>query len=84
MTFQSEEGNVSGVAYILNYTVLPSAKSSHRIYLKHMMLTEKGDNLIPDWAVFTKCIINATDLRPTASREGFYVDETLEAAKGGD
>ena len=81
VTFQSEEGNVSGVAYILNYTVLPSAKSSHRIYLKHMMLTEKGDNLIPDWAVFTKCIVHATDLRPTASREGFYVDETLESAR---
>lgn len=81
VTFQSEEGNVSGVAYILNYTVLPSAKSHHRIYLKHMMLTEKGDNLIPDWAVFTKCIVHATDLRPTASREGFYVDETLDAAR---
>ncbi len=81
VTFRSEEGNVSGVAYILNYTVLPSAKSFHRIYLKHMMLTEKGDNLIPDWAVFTKCIVHATDLRPTASREGFYVDETLESAR---
>lgn len=81
VTFQSGEGNVSGVAYILNYTVLPSAKPCHRIYLKHMMLTEKGDNLIPDWAVFTKCIVHATDLRPTASREGFYVDDTLEAAR---
>jgi len=82
VTFRSKEGNVSGVAYIRNYPVLPSAKVSHRIYLKNMLLTEKGDNLIPDWAVFTKCIVNATDLRPTASREGFYVDEMLEAAKG--
>lgn len=81
MTFYSKEGNVTGVAYISNYSVLPSAKISHRIYLKNMLLTENGNNLIPDWAVFTKCIINATDLRPTASREGFYVDETLEAAK---
>lgn len=81
VTFQSEEGNVSGVAYILNYPVLPSAKTNHRIYLKHMMLTEKGDNLIPDWAVFTKCIVHTTDLRPTASREGFYVDEVLLSAK---
>ena len=46
-----------------------------------MMLTEKGDNLIPDWAVFTKCIVHTTDLRPTASREGFYVDEVLLSAK---
>lgn len=78
---RSEQGNVSGVAYIVKYPVLPSAKGSHRIYLKNMLLTEKGDNLIPDWAVFTKCIINATDLRPTASREGFYVDEVLEEAR---
>ena len=79
--FSSQKGNVSGVAYILKYPVLPSARSSHRIYLKNMLLTEKGDNLIPDWAVFTKCIVNATDLRPTASREGFYVDEMLNAAR---
>lgn len=79
--FRSEEGNVSGVAYIRSYPVLPSARVSHRIYLKNMLLTEKGDNLIPDWAVFAKCIVNATDLRPTASREGFYVDEVLEAAR---
>lgn len=78
---RSEKGNVSGVAYIVKYPVLPSARGSHRIYLKNMLLTEKGDNLIPDWAVFTKCIINATDLRPTASREGFYVDEVLDEAR---
>ena len=80
--FRSEEGDVSGVAYIRNFPILPSAKVSHRIYLKNMLLTEKGDNLIPDWAVFTKCIVNAEDLRPTASREGFYVDEVLDAARG--
>ncbi|MCM1214366.1 MAG: HSP90 family protein [Lachnospiraceae bacterium] len=78
---RSEQGNVSGVAYIVKYPVLPSAKGSHRIYLKNMLLTEKGDNLIPDWAVFTRCIINATDLRPTASREGFYVDGVLDQAR---
>ena len=78
---RSERGNVSGVAYVVRYPVLPSARGNHRIYLKNMLLTEKGDNLIPDWAVFTRCIINATDLRPTASREGFYVDEVLEEAR---
>lgn len=79
--FYSKEGNVSGVAYILNYGVQPTAKNSHRIYLKNMLLTEKGDNLIPDWAVFAKCIVNAVDLRPTASREGFYIDEVLVKAR---
>ena len=79
--FHSKEGNVSGAIYILKYGVSPGARMNHRIYLKNMLLTEKGDKLIPEWAVFTKCIINAMDLRPTASREGFYVDDVLEKAK---
>lgn len=79
--FSSERGSVSGVAYILNYPVLPSAKGRHRIYLKNMLLTERGEGLLPDWAVFTRCIVNAASLRPTASREGFYVDEELNAAQ---
>ena len=81
--FHLDVGGISGVIYVLNYSVLPSATISHKIYLKNMLLTEKGDNLIPQWAVFMKCIINATDLRPTASREGFYVDDTLEKAREG-
>ncbi len=79
--FHSKEGNVSGAAYILNHSVQPTVKNSHRIYLKNMLLTEKGDNLIPDWAVFAKFIVNAIDLRPTASREGFYIDEVLLKAR---
>lgn len=79
--FRSEAGGVEGVAYILNYSVLPSAKVKNRIFLKKMLLTEKGDGLIPDWAVFTKCIVNAETLRPSVSREGFYNDQTLEKAR---
>lgn len=79
--FHSGSGNVSGAAFIRNYAVTPASKTTHRIYLKNMLLTEKGENLLPDWAVFTRCIVNATDLRPTASREGFYADDVLEAAK---
>ena len=79
--FSSKQGGVSGVAYILRYPVLPSAKGRHRIYLKNMLLTERGEDLLPDWAVFTRCIVNAVSLRPTASREGFYVDEELNGAR---
>lgn len=79
--FSSESGGVDGVAYILPYEVQPSTKQSHLIYLKNMLLTEKGQDILPDWAVFTKCIINARNLRPTASREGFYEDEALEQTR---
>ena len=77
----SKEGDVSGVAYIVPYRVQPSVKSTHRVFLKNMLLTENAENLLPDWAVFVKCIINAQSLRPTASREGFYEDDALEAAR---
>lgn len=76
----SEKGGVSGVAYIVSYRVQPSAKTHHRIFLKNMLLTEDADGLLPDWAVFVKCIINCQELRPTASREGFYHDDTLTEA----
>lgn len=81
IVLHSEEGQLDGVAYILPYSVQPSTKQNHLIYLKNMLLTEKGQNILPDWAVFTKCIINARELRPTASRESFYEDETLELAR---
>lgn len=81
IVFASEEGGVSGVAYILPYSVQPSVKQTHLIYLKHMLLTQNGQDILPDWAVFTKCVINANNLRPTASREGFYVDEMLEQTR---
>lgn len=31
--------------------------------------------------IFVRCFINTNSLRPTASREDFYEDDTLEAAK---
>lgn len=81
IVLNSETGKVKGVAYIVPYRVQASTKQEHRIYLKNMLLTEKVENLLPDWAVFVKCIINAEDLRPTASRESFYEDKILEQTR---
>lgn len=78
---KSESGNVSGAAYILPYRVSATAKQKHRIYLKNMLLTENGEHLLPDWAIFVKCIINTTTLSPTASREDFYENEDLDQAR---
>ncbi|MCR4690720.1 MAG: hypothetical protein K5739_05220 [Lachnospiraceae bacterium] len=78
VVLHSEAGLASGVAYILPYTVQPTIRQSHLIYLKNTLLTTKGEDLLPDWAFFTKCIVNTKNLRPTASRESFYRDEILE------
>lgn len=81
VVLRSEAGEADGVAYFLPYSVQASVHQQHMIYLKNMLLTEKGENILPDWAFFTRCIINAKALRPTASREGFYVDDVLEQTR---
>lgn len=73
--------HLSGVAYILDYRTDPSVKNRNRIYLKNMLLTEDGNTLLPSWAFFLRCFLNTKNLRPTASREDFYEDEELTAAK---
>lgn len=77
----SPSGLFSGVAYILAEETAPTAKQQHRIYLKHMLLTEDGARLLPKWAFFLRCFLNTDGLRPTASREDFYEDEVLLRAK---
>ncbi len=74
---QSDVGAVDGVAFILPYTPAMSARKAHRVYLKSMFLSDTADNLLPDWAFFVRAVVNANDLRPTASRESFYEDAKL-------
>lgn len=78
---RAKEGAIDGVAFILPHEANLSARRAHRVYLKHMLLSENADNLLPDWAFFVKAVVNANDLRPTASRETFYDDNKLAAAR---
>jgi molecular chaperone HtpG len=77
----SHVGGVGGVAFVLPFSPSLATRRTHRVYLKHMLLSENAEDLLPDWAFFVKCVVNANDLRPTASRESFYEDETLRATQ---
>lgn len=55
---------------------------NHSVYLNRMFLSDKVDNLLPEWVFFAKCVINSSGLRPTASRESFFEDEVLAKTKG--
>jgi molecular chaperone HtpG len=46
-----------------------------------MLLTERAEQLLPDWAFFVRCVLDTDSLRPTASRESLYEDETLAAVR---
>lgn len=78
---QSKAGDVDGVAFVLPFKPSHGNRGQHRVYLRNMLLSEKADDLLPEWAFFVKCVLNANDLRPTASRESFYHDKQLESAR---
>ncbi|WP_147793810.1 HSP90 family protein [Cellulomonas sp. Y8] len=72
---------VTGVAFVLPAAVPPGGGGSHRVYLKRMLLGTRVDGLLPEWAFFVRCVIDASGLRPTASREALYTDEVLLATQ---
>lgn len=72
---------LKGYAFISERQTSAAAMGRHKIYLKDMLITEDGKDLIPKWAFFTRCIVNAEHLTPMASREGFAVDHALAKAR---
>ncbi|MFF2940117.1 HSP90 family protein [Streptomyces niveus] len=70
-----------GVAYVLPTAISPSERAGHRVHLKGMLLSDRAPELLPEWAFFVRCVVDTTSLRPTASREALYEDETLAAVR---
>lgn len=78
---QTSSGKTGGIAFILPQAVNLNAKRNHRVYLKHMLVSEAASNILPEWAFFVKCLIWTDELQPTASREHFYENEQLEKVR---
>lgn len=70
-----------GTAYILPFTPPPSARAAHAVYLGGMLVDERSQDLLPEWAFFVRAVVDSTDLKPTASRESLVADESLETAR---
>ncbi|GLW29875.1 HSP90 family protein [Actinoplanes regularis] len=68
---------LTGAAFVLPTPVNPATRGGHRVYLKRMLLSENVEGLLPDWAFFARCVVDSTELRPTASREALYDDGML-------
>ena len=75
------EAGLTGAAFVLPNPVNPAARLGHRVYLKRMLLTEGAEGLLPDWAFFARCVVDSSELRPTASREALYEDRLLESTR---
>ncbi|MFB4319663.1 HSP90 family protein [Actinomadura sp. 21ATH] len=72
---------LTGVAFVLPTPLPASARASHRVYLKRMLLGERVEGLLPDWAFFARCVVDTSELRPTADREQLYADDLLEETR---
>ena len=72
---------VKGAGFVLPQAANPADGSRHRVYLKGMLLSDAAAGLLPEWAFFVRCVIDADGLRPTASRESLYEDETLAVVR---
>jgi molecular chaperone HtpG len=71
------EAGLTGAAFVLPTAVNPATRGGHRVYLKRMLLSESIEGLLPEWAFFARCVVDSTELRPTASREALYDDGLL-------
>jgi molecular chaperone HtpG len=72
---------LTGAAFVMADAAHPGSRQAHRIYLKRMLVGDSVEGLLPDWAYFVRCVVNSSALRPTASREALYQDETLLAIR---
>ena len=67
-----------GTAFVLPYAPSPGSRQSTRVYLGRMLLGERIDELLPDWAFFVRAVLDTEGLQPTASREQLVENESLE------
>ncbi|UPZ32885.1 HSP90 family protein [Streptomyces sp. LRE541] len=72
---------LKGIACVLPETVPAGRRNGHRVHVKGMLLSEQAEEILPEWAFFVRCVVDAESLRPTASRESLYEDDTLAAVR---
>jgi molecular chaperone HtpG len=63
------EAGLTGAALVLDQPSAPTARQAHRVYAKGMLVGAGIEGVLPDWAFFVRCVVDADNLRLTASRE---------------
>jgi molecular chaperone HtpG len=71
------EAGLTGVAFVLPVPANPADRGGHHVYLRRMLLSDSESELLPPWAFFVRCVVNTTELVPTASREALAEDDLL-------
>ncbi|NHC61926.1 HSP90 family protein [Paenalcaligenes suwonensis] len=74
----NESGDTFAVAYVIPFAVSTHARKLHRAYLNRMFVSDAIEEVMPEWAFFTRTVIWTKELQPVASREAFYQNEALD------
>ena len=74
-------GGVEGLAFVHRHPLPAGARPLHRVSLKRMLVSDHVEDLLPRWAFFVSCIVDADGLHPTASRESLRDDAVLLEAQ---
>lgn len=77
---ETPDGSVKGLVFI-RADKTTGWYGGHQIYARGMHVSEHSQGLVPEWARFTSCVLNASGLRLTASRESLHRDAALEKAQ---
>ena len=75
--------DLTGVAFVLPFSPPPGSRLTNRAYLGGMLVSDEISDLLPEWAFFVRCVVDTTSLSPTASREAFMDDHSLQQIREG-
>lgn len=67
--FQSDEAGASGLAFIKAESCHAGAESTHTVFIKNMLVSERALDIEPPGAPFLSIIMNSDRLRPNAGRD---------------
>jgi len=76
-----KDGSQQGVLYIMPRPSAQVREISGFLYVKRMFVSNRCDDLLPNWAVFVKPIINTDQLSLNASRESIYLNDDAKNLK---
>lgn len=75
------EAGLRGAALVLDRPSTPMRRQANRVYVKGMLVGSELDGVLPQWAFFVRCVVDAEQLRLTASREALFDDDLLEQVR---
>jgi molecular chaperone HtpG len=73
--FESAEAGARGIAFIQAESCHASAESTHVVFIKNMLVSERALDIEPAGAPFLRVIMNSDRLRPNAGRDAVMASD---------